>query len=676
MTTLLAVALVRAEEPLPLGRYATPRLLYPDPSEGPGPLLTCPLVPETSWTGARPVYMPWGVLLSLASVFDINEDGLKDIIMREAVHLHTGEYRGDIPVFSEVRKLAEFVDYDTPEVGPSPRYKKPYHGSHCFGDLDGDGRVDIVTGSKEKPYRWWKGMQRKNGRRQFKCQGSLIEASARGALEPLMESNCAPTMNVVDWDSDGLPDLIIGYRLIYYASPLKYRPLGGYGWGKGFAGKTWLGGDPLGMLVFHKNVGTREEPRFTVGHLLRVGEDEHLAMSYANASPAVLDYNGDGLLDIVACMNDRLVYYPNVGTPAEPRLDDAVLIRLDGNDTLPYQGLSFVHANWKEGDPNHFLFGSAQFVYHVQNRGSVAKPDYTLSGPVLQTNAPLLVDSFAMPHVADWNGDGKPDLLVGDEHGFVTYFENRSAASPPEPDFRRGKVLTVDGKRLRYVSDFSMSGPDEGLLGYANPIARDWDHDGDLDLLVGVAEPILFFYENVGSRTEPRLAAGVKMTVNGELLPHDQRTRPTADDWNDDGLLDLMVVTKDGRLRYYERQREGDKLTLKEGVVINDVEGEPLYLRGGEGRRGGRVKLTAVDWDKDMDLDMIVGSRDGKPNPGYWENRGSNRKPVFECRGKVPIPIVGRHFTLVEPYDWDHDGDLDVITSSDSGGIFYIERTR
>ena len=117
------------------------------------------------------------------------------------------------------------------------------------------------------------------------------------------------------------------------------------------AEKHWHIGVVGRLLVFHKNVGTRQKPRFTVGHLLRVGEDEHLAMMYANASPAVVDYNADGLLDIVACVNDRLVYYPNIGTPTEPRLDDAVLIKLDGNETLPYQGLSFVHANWKKGDP-------------------------------------------------------------------------------------------------------------------------------------------------------------------------------------------------------------------------------------------------------------------------------------------------------------------------------------
>ena len=384
---------------------------------------------------------------------------------------------------------------------------------------------------------------------------------------------------------------------MYYASPLKYQP--------------------LGILVFHKNVGTREKPKFTVGTALRIGEDQRLAMFYANASPAVVDFDRDGVLDIIACTNNRLVAYRNSGTRTNPHLENGVAIQVDGKKDLPYQGLSLVLANWKNGDANHLLLGSAQFVYHAQNIGPGKHPAYSIRGPVLQDNAPLLVDAFAIPHICDWNGDHKPDLLVGCDKGFITFFENCSTASPPGLDFRRGKQLTVNGKPLRRVSIFSQSGPDEGLLGYANPIAVDWDGDG---------------------------------------------------------LPDLMTVTKDGHLRYFERRNKDENLSLKQSVLIHDVAGKPLYLRGGEGRRGGRVKPTAVDWDEDGDLDLIVGSRDGKPNPGYWENRGTNRAPVFEVRGQFPVPIVGRHFNLVEPFDWDGDGDLDVISSSDTRGLFYIEQ--
>ena len=454
--------------------FATPRLLYAANANDPGPMLTCPLVPETKWDGSRPTYMPWGVLMSLPSIFDVNDDGLRDIVMRTDVYLHSGRNRGDVPVFSQPRKLSEFIDYDEPAAPLSPRYKERWHGSHSFGDLNGDGEVDIVTGSKEEPFRWWKGAGRGEGkRRAFRYQGTLVEASGGKALEPLLKSNSAPTINVVDWDADGLPDLIVGVRLVYYASPLKYQPLGGYGWDAVFAGKTWLGGDPLGILVFHKNVGTREKPKFTVGTALRIGEDQRLAMFYANASPAVVDFDRDGVLDIIACTNNRLVAYRNSGTRTNPHLANGVAIQVDGKKDLPYQGLSLVLANWRNGAANHLLLGSAQFVYHAQNIGPGKHPAYSIRGPVLQDSAPLLVDAFAIPYICDWNGDHKPDLLVGCEKGFITFFENCSTASPPGLDFRRGKQLTVNGKPLRRVSIFSQSGPDEGLLGYANPIAVD-----------------------------------------------------------------------------------------------------------------------------------------------------------------------------------------------------------
>ena len=162
-------------------------------------MLTCPLVPETKWDGSRPTYMPWGVLMSLPSIFDVNDDGLRDIVIRTDVFLHSGRNRGDVPVFRQPRKLSEFIDYDEPAAPLSPRYKERWHGSHSFADLNGEGEVDIVTGSKEEPFRWWKGAGRGEGkRRAFRYQGTLMEASGGKALEPLLKSNSAPTINVVD----------------------------------------------------------------------------------------------------------------------------------------------------------------------------------------------------------------------------------------------------------------------------------------------------------------------------------------------------------------------------------------------------------------------------------------------------------------------------------------------
>src|SRR5438067_383341 len=66
--------------------------------------------------------------------------------------------------------------------------------------------------------------------------------------------------------------------------------------------------------------------------------------------------------------------------------------------------------------------------------------------------------------VADWGGDGLPDLLVGGARGQVLWYPNRGTRARPEFPHAR-LVFTADGKPL-----------DVGFS--AAPLAVDWDGDG------------------------------------------------------------------------------------------------------------------------------------------------------------------------------------------------------
>ena len=38
---------------------------------------------------------------------------------------------------------------------------------------------------------------------------------------------------------------------------------------------------------------------------------------------------------------------------------------------------------------------------------------------------------YSCPTIADWDGDGKPDLLVSDVTGYHSFFRNAGGANPP-----------------------------------------------------------------------------------------------------------------------------------------------------------------------------------------------------------------------------------------------------
>jgi hypothetical protein len=93
---------------------------------------------------------------------------------------------------------------------------------------------------------------------------------------------------------------------------------------------------------------------------------------------------------------------------------------------------------------------------------------------------PIKVSGDAAPVVADWDGDGKPDLIVGADDGSVVWYRNAGSARAPRLEAARPLV----GKSPVGWGDDDRRGPrDWGLR--VKPCVFDWDGDGRPDLLLG-----------------------------------------------------------------------------------------------------------------------------------------------------------------------------------------------
>jgi hypothetical protein len=116
--------------------------------------------------------------------------------------------------------------------------------------------------------------------------------------------------------------------------------------------------------------------------------------------------------------------------------------------------------------------------------------------------------------------------------------------------------------------------------------------------------------------------------------------------------------------------------TFRKAEVLKGTDGEPLIIPADD-----KDQLTdkictrpfAVDWDGDGHLDLVVGNFSGT---FYWfrgEGKGKFQpKPQQIMSGGKPLKIDGAHS---DPFviDWDGDGDLDLITGSSDGGVYWAE---
>ena len=326
----------------------------------------------------------------------------------------------------------------------------------------------------------------------------------------------------------------------------------------------------------------------------------------------------------------------------------------------------------------------------------------------------LGVGLWAVPLPMDWDGDGDSDLLVSTAdvpYRGLYFFENDGSDA-----FKPGVWLTT-GKHnvtVSYLKDGPLicwpgtAFPNFSKTFYQEPKKipykqkfyagranqwkyADYDGDGTVDLLVGVSDwreygwddafdsegnwkqgPLhgyIYWIKNRGSDAKPKYGKAVQIQTDGKPLDVYGCPSPNLVDWDGDGDLDLICGEFLDRITFFENT----------GTRTTPVYAAGRFLQANSETIRMELEMLQVvvfDWDRDGDLDLIVGQEDGRvaliENSGPGNNEEPILKPPVFFKQQAQDVKCG---ALVTPcsIDWDADGDEDLICGNTAGFIEWIE---
>lgn len=283
--------------------------------------------------------------------------------------------------------------------------------------------------------------------------------------------------------------------------------------------------DATGIMRVHFNSGTPTEPKFTHAEVMpifppQVAKDDRWDRgwwTWPHSVPKIsmFDWNKRGVPDlIIGNYTGDIVMVDNTGSPSAPvfpQPTNYAKVRVPLGEK-PWGNLfAPCSYDWnKDGKPD-LLIGegsySANAVYILFNQSSASEPKF------VETERYYLCYGDGReqltPTVVDYNGDGEPDVLIGDRLGTVGAYVNPGNWKP--------------GTELPLYEMITFGNAKNVGTGVA-PHACDYNGDGLFDLLLGKANGRIAVSLNIGDKTKPKFGPatdikGVNMWEKTERSP-------------------------------------------------------------------------------------------------------------------------------------------------------------
>jgi hypothetical protein len=518
-------------------------------------------------------------------------------------------------------------------IGNQPRGPKVRHNQWRYVDFDGDGELDLIVGIEDwsnygwddawdRDGNWTNGklhgfvfLFRNDGTTQSPRYSQPIQLTAGG--QPIDVYGC-PSPNFEDFDGDGDLDLICG--------------------------------EFLDGFTYFENVGTRTEPVYAPGRRLMTPEGAPLSMDLQMIVPIAIDWDRDGDMDLVVGDEDgRVALVENTGKLSSDGTPQFLPPRYfqQQADTLKCGALATpVAYDWDgDGDLDILSGNTAGYIEFFENLSGPGVEFPKWAAPVRLQAGETTLRIMAGPNgsiqgpaeakwgytclsVADWDGDGLPDIVMNDIWGKVRWLKNIGTITQPK-------------------------------LAQPQPVEVQWDAEAP--------KPNWTWWQP-GSRD----------------LVTQWRTTPLAFDWTGNGFTDLVMLDPEGFLVLFRRESvdgnlrllppervfwgENFSVTDNRHAVKNPASG-PLRLNDGTAGASGRRKIWLVDWDGDGLVDLLANSSNANI---LKQTRSDKNRWFFRDQGPLVKQSIQGHSTSPSTTDFNGDGIPDFLAGAEDGRIYYL----
>jgi len=501
-------------------------------------------------------------------------------------------------------------------IFPTALYQTgPQTGGVSARDLDGDGHVDLVL---------------TNHRYVGPYDGEVVSLLGRGdgTFSPAQGSFAGTYPSYAqlgDFNSDGRPDVLVtngydegvsivlgdghgtfGNRMVIPTPPVYSTAVGNF---------NQDGTDDL-VIVHSTSIEVRlGQGDGTFAPPLVIDGIQQFTSGFLTL---VLDFNGDGRLDLALTST---MPGPQVDLVLLPGLGDGTFgppIR----NRRPRSGVTAVAGDLNGDGRDDMALIEDHDVVILLSSGD---------GSVTETDRRTFFNWAYPVAIADMDGDGKPDLIVGGDRGFpgegpgfdgVTVFQGRGDGTfGPPRDFGAG-----DGPSSIATADFD----GDGRLDVATALVE----SSAVAVLLGLGDGTFPSQVNVQGGNQPKM-----------LL---------AADMNEDRILDLSFVNN-----YADPCCEGSvSIRLGRG---DGTYSEPVNLRAGAGPMG----LARADLNRDGHFDLAVANSSSQ-DISIFHGRGDGS---FDSEVRYP---AGGHPVAIAAGDLNGDGRLDLAVANHGDAAFGI----